>query len=102
MGRRVGVLWFLRIVDDQNIAAATGQRTTDRGGIAESTARGLKLGLGILLLTNARSRKYCLVAIAAHEDATVVGVLSSKTVGIAATENTCGWVMSQNIGRQGY
>src|SRR5262245_41250921 len=45
---RVRILWFERVVDNEQVAAATGQCATDRGGQARAAGGGHDFSFGVL------------------------------------------------------
>ena len=45
---RVRILWFERVVDNDQVAAATGQCATDRGGQARAAGGGHDFSFGVL------------------------------------------------------
>jgi hypothetical protein len=66
LGLRQGLLGFQGIVDDDDVGAAPGQHTADRGGKAAALGRGVKFGGG-LPLRREPSRKDLPVPVAGED-----------------------------------
>ena len=89
---RLRVLRLKWIIDDDEIATATGQGAAHGGCEPQPARRGHDFSFGIFCGTDPGGWEYAPVEPRVHQRAKVVGVLASQQVGIADTYNPAGWV----------
>ena len=97
---RIGILRLHGIVDDDEVAAAAGERAADRGRQPVASERGRELQLGVLGRADPGVRKQAIVQRRAHDRAAVVGVFAGESFRIADANDPPPRVMAEDKGRE--
>ncbi len=93
----MGVFLLERIVDDHQVAAQSGQRALDRGGIALAAHRGHDLAVGVA--RQPHGREGGLIDRIIDKLAEIVGVGPRQLIRIRDCDDAFRWVMAEKPGR---
>src|SRR6266403_1701416 len=95
-----GVARLERIVDDREIAAASGQRSPNRGGVSTASERGLDFSIGVAF--HSHPRKYRLIERILDDTPKIIGVSLCQVGRIRDANHALRGVMTEIPGRQRY
>ena len=102
LGVRGGVHRLDRVVDDDQVAAAAGERAADRGGVAEAAGGGRHLRLGVLARVDAHRREELAVPGGFDHPAEVARQPPGEVVGVARHDDPRRRVVPEHPGREGH
>ena len=97
----VGLLGLHRVVDDDQIAAAAGRRTADRGGETASTPRSYKFRFVILLRTDPGFGEDPAIPIRPHHRPAIIVELARQNIGIGGRDDLARRIVTEDEGREG-
>src|SRR5215813_11379754 len=97
---RLGVSRFDRIVDDQHIAAPTGQSSADRGCEAKAVPGCRNLGFGILAPAEAGCGERAPVPVRFDHGPAIARVFAGQLLGIADGDDAARRIMTEKPSRQ--
>ena len=101
-GLGIGVVGLQGIVDNDHVAAATGQRAPDRCRQAEPARGEFDLGLSVLERSDPRVREGRSIPRRFEHRAEVVGMLFGKVGGIADADDASRRITPQDESRKGH
>ena len=102
LGVRGGVHRLDRVVDDDQVAAAAGERAADRGGVAGAAGGGRHLRLGVLARVDAHRREELAVPGGFDHPAEVARQPPGEVVGVARHDDPRRRVVAEHPGREGH